>query len=320
MVKLENLKWSPKWVSHLGCVKGCLNFLGIAMTDAWLYGGTGHAFVINVHEELCPSGPTAWRTMMLFDGGINLGYEFDMVFGWRGGDTDFSKLQADSWEFIKTSIDQGSPVYAWELEIPEFYVVYGYDEVGYYYSGPGADDGKGPKPWGELGDTGIGMIEVYRVKPGEPKQDAEVVKSAFGNALKHASNPDEWIFEKYRSGVEGYDNWINALASGVTSRFGMGYNTAVWHECRKFAVAFLKEAKERLGGTAGDLFDEAIKHYGIVADRLGSLSESYPFIHGDDSGVIPVDDQCQEAIGWLKEAREAETEGLKLLDKIQAAL
>jgi hypothetical protein len=50
-------------------------------------------------------------------------------------------------------------VYAWEVEIPEFYVNYGYDEMGYHYSGPGADDGKGPKSWRELGDTGIGIVE-----------------------------------------------------------------------------------------------------------------------------------------------------------------
>jgi hypothetical protein len=59
MRALENCRWVPRWVAHLGAVKGCLNYLGIEMSDAWLYGGTGHAFVLNVHEGLCPSGPTA---------------------------------------------------------------------------------------------------------------------------------------------------------------------------------------------------------------------------------------------------------------------
>ena len=49
---LENLKYSPKWVTHLGCVKGCLDYLNINITDAWLFGASGHAFVINIHEEL----------------------------------------------------------------------------------------------------------------------------------------------------------------------------------------------------------------------------------------------------------------------------
>ena len=48
MKKLEHLRWKPRNVSHLGCIKGCLNYLGMEVSDAWLYGATGHAFVINI--------------------------------------------------------------------------------------------------------------------------------------------------------------------------------------------------------------------------------------------------------------------------------
>ena len=51
MKKLEHLRWKPHWVTHLGCIKGCLNYLGIEVSDAWLYGGTGHAFVINICDR-----------------------------------------------------------------------------------------------------------------------------------------------------------------------------------------------------------------------------------------------------------------------------
>lgn len=30
-------------------------------------------------------------------------------------------------------IDEGLTCYGWELDIPEFYVVYGYDNKGYYF-------------------------------------------------------------------------------------------------------------------------------------------------------------------------------------------
>ena len=50
--KIENLRWQPKWISHLGCVKGCLDHLGVGVSDAWLFGATGHAFVINIHPEI----------------------------------------------------------------------------------------------------------------------------------------------------------------------------------------------------------------------------------------------------------------------------
>jgi hypothetical protein len=48
---LKNLRWNPRMVSHLGCIKGCLDYLGMDISDAWLFGGTGHAFIINICER-----------------------------------------------------------------------------------------------------------------------------------------------------------------------------------------------------------------------------------------------------------------------------
>ena len=50
--KIEELRWKPKWVTHMGCIKGCLDYLELKISDAWLYGATGHAFVINLHDEV----------------------------------------------------------------------------------------------------------------------------------------------------------------------------------------------------------------------------------------------------------------------------
>ena len=316
MKKLENLRWSPKWVAHLGCIKGCLDYLGINVSEAWLYGGTGHAFVINLHEGVCPSGPTAWNTGRIFELSKNLGYVIDGVWGHKDQD-GFAGLQEQAWEHVRQAIDQGRPCYGWELEIPEFYVIYGYDETGYYYSGPGCEEGKGPKPWREVGDTGIGMLELYSVRPGEAADAAQTVKDALSFALKHAQNPKEWVFGGYRSGPEGFDNWVRALQEGKASDMGMRYNTGVWLECRKYAVGFLEEAKERLAGRADDLFDEALAHYGAVAEGLGQVAEIYPWVwQASDEDVLPVDDRSRAAVEALEAARKAEVAGLRTLDKI----
>jgi hypothetical protein len=319
MKKLDNLKWSPMWVSHLGCVKGCLDYLGIEISEAWLYGGTGHAFIINISMDSCPSGPTAWKTMMLFQQAPYLGYEVEGVFGSKY-QKNLNDLQREAWDFTRKAIDEGLPIFAWEVDIPEFYVIYGYDDIGYYYSGPEADNGKGPKPWDEFGDTGIGLVEMYRVKPVEAKPPIEVVKSALEKVLKHASNPEEWIFENYASGLKGFDLWIDGLESGIANRFGMGYNAAVWYTCRKNAVGFLKEAKSRLQGDLGELFDESASHYQIVAENLEKVSKAYPWTPEGGPKTIPMDEPCKDAVGWLKEARGAEESGLGSLKVIVDSL
>jgi hypothetical protein len=299
--------------------------LGIDVSEPWLYGGTGHAFVINLHEQVCPSGPTAWKTEKIFELGRNLGYRLDGVFGFKHQD-DFADLQRRAWGHAQEAIDEGRPCYGWELEIPEFYVVYGYDGgedgiAGYYYSGPDCDEGKGPKPWQELGDTGIGALELYSVGPGEAADDATTIKEALTFALEHASSPEKWIFEHYRAGVEGFDNWIEALQKGEALDMGVRYNAGVWLECRKNAVEFLAEAKERLPGQADAPFDEARAQYEVVAGELAEVAAIYPWMDSaSDEEVLPVDDRSQAAVESLKVAREAEAAGLVALEKIVAAL
>jgi hypothetical protein len=77
---------------------------------------------------------------------------------------EFRRRAKRSLDVVRNLIDADSPCYGWELEIPEFYVVLGYDDIGYYYSGAGCDSVKGPKPWQELGNTNVGLIEMYRIK------------------------------------------------------------------------------------------------------------------------------------------------------------
>lgn len=307
---LNNLRWKPMWVTHLGCVQGCIEFLGLDVSDAWLFGGTGHAFIINVHEQVCPSGPTAWMTAMLGELGTNLGYVVDCVFG-RKSEPGFAEKQQYAWKFAKQAIDQGLPCYGWELEMPEFYVVYGYDERGYLYSGPGCDEGKGPKPWREFGDTEIGIVEMYSVAPGEPADDAKTVRDALSFALEFAENPDKWILPNYRAGLAGYDNWINALETGSADGFGMAYNAAVWNECRALAPVFLEEAKVRLDQHAA-LFAEAKQHYDVVAQNMQTVTDTFPF-DGLDPTHIKDPSRCESAVAALKAAREAEALGLEVL-------
>ena len=58
---LENLRQRPHNTTLMGVVTGALEFFGLRNDDPWAYGGCGHAFMINIHEQLCPSGPYCWN-------------------------------------------------------------------------------------------------------------------------------------------------------------------------------------------------------------------------------------------------------------------
>lgn len=309
---LKGLRFKPLWTTHLGCIKGCIEYLKIDVSYAWLFGATGHAFILNIREDVCPSGPTAWNTDMLFKLGENLGYVVNGVFSIKTN-RDFKEKQRLAFEITKKAIDEGLPCYGWELDVPEFYIVYGYDNKGYYFTGPDCDSGKTYKNWEELGDSEIGVLEMYNVRIGKASDDKKTIKDAFEFVLEHSKSPEKWIFPKYKSGISGYDSWIKALENGNVHRWGMGYNTVLWNECRKYAVEFLKEAEKRVNLKDKFLFSEAIENYEKVSDSLKKLHKTFSFPPKDE-----LKDKAKVEIGikLLKDAKKYEEKGLENLEKI----
>ncbi|MCX7022831.1 MAG: hypothetical protein NTW26_11290 [bacterium] len=315
---LDNLRWQRMWVSHLGALKGCLDYLGLNVSEPWLFGATGHAFILNIHETVCPSGPTAWNTHPLRELGKNLGYTAEGVFALKG-DSDFAEKQKSAWEMVRRALDESRPCYGWELEIPEFYVIHGYDEAGYHYSGPRRETGRGPKPWASLGSTPIGCVEVYALKKGDPADDLTTVRDALAFVLEHARNPEKWVYPGYRAGLAGYDAWIKAVADNTAEGFGMAYNSVAWYTCRSNGVKFLEEAKGRIGGDTGPLFDEAARHYRTAAENLRIVADTFPFF-ALKPAYIEYEDRRKTAIEALTRAREAEAAGLGALGELLARL
>jgi hypothetical protein len=398
MKKIENLRWNPMWVSHLGCIKGCLEYLNLDVSEGWLFGATGHAFILNVAEDVSPAGPTAWNTEMLFRLGRNVGYTVEGVQG-RESQPDFAERRKRAWENTNKAIDEGLPCYGWELgPVREYYVVYGYDDKGYYHSGAGSEEkeawvsgidgkfrsdldkgilseefrqalekkgvvlsrnvlvkrrvertwvitdqenqrkygfmemsggggglgildlhkvGAGPKLWQELGANG--WLEMYFVKRGKAADDRRTVKETFEFVLEHAKSPERWIFSGFKAGLDGFDAWIQALETGQANGFGVAYNAAVWLECRRFAVEFLKEAKERIGGKLRPTFDEAAGRYEVAAQNLEKVAEAFPF-HARKPEHITDGERRKTAVAHLKNARKAEASGLRAVEKILSEL
>lgn len=322
MKKLETLGWQPSWVTHLGCLKGCLEYLGSDLSPAWLWGGTGHAFFINIHPEVCPSGPTAWKAGIIHELGKNVGYEVECILGFKQND-DFRRKQRLAWDAIRRAIDGGRPCFAWELDVPEYYVIHGYDDVGYHFKGPGCDEGKGPYPWEKLGDTGIGVTEAYVVKSGTPADDARTVKGALQFAIEASQNSAEYVHPGYAAGLPGYDLWISAFEAGKAGGFGTSYNAQVWSECRTFAAEFLRQARSRLDGVPGSSFDEAIDRYETVAENLQTVAETFPFMDTSDEqqeANVKDPERVEKAATSLKEARRSEAAGLETLKQVVAEL
>jgi hypothetical protein len=135
-VMLDRLKYRSLWVTRLGALKGCADYLGGTDSAAWWFGATGHAFILNMSADACSASPTAWNCEMITHLAHNLGVGIRVLNAWKT-ENDFPLKQRIAWENTKRALDKGLPCYGWELGIPEFYVICGYDEYGYYYKGIG---------------------------------------------------------------------------------------------------------------------------------------------------------------------------------------
>jgi hypothetical protein len=249
---------------------------------------------------------------MLFTLGNNLGYHITGICTSKTK-PGFLDLQSKAFSHVKKAIDEGLPCYGWELDMPEYYCITGYDAVGYYYSGPTALKPSGPKRWSDLGATDIGMLEVYSMERCKGASDATVVKEALLFALEHATAPAKWIYPGYKAGLQAYDAWLNAVNMEKPDLLGLGYNAAVWHECRSYAVGFLREAGERLGSP--ELFAEALHNYEEVLRHLSTLKNLYPFPPDSTNG-----NDRNAAIDALVKAKDAEARGLETLRSICASV
>ncbi|MFW5742471.1 MAG: hypothetical protein ACOC2D_04275 [Spirochaetota bacterium] len=322
MKALEHCRWKPRWASRMGCIRGCLDYLGIEMNDSWLYGGTGFAFAINVHTTVCPSGATAWRTDELDELGQNLGFHSEStVCADTAAADELDRAREAAWVRARDAIAAGYPCYAWELRTPEYYVVYGYDESGYYYSGVGCETGAGPLPWRKLGESPIGIVELVCLRPGTAASPEKTVRDALSFAGSRAFASQDETDRDYHRGTDAFTAWIDALETGIASDMGTRYNAGVWLECRRNAVGFLTEARERLRAAPSSPFDDAVRYYAAVAANLSSVAHVYPWhAYVEEGTTLPVDERSRSAADSLRKARRAETAGLHALEQIVAGL
>ncbi|MHC4716857.1 MAG: hypothetical protein ACYS5V_07805, partial [Planctomycetota bacterium] len=323
--RLSGLKQKSAWMTHMGGLIGCAEYLKIDASPAWIWGVSGHAFALNIHETLCPSGPTAWPAEKCDRLAANAGARVETLVADKRNE-GFAKGQKAVWDGTRAAIDAGQPCFGWELDIPEWYVITGYDEDGrYHYTGW---DGPGSTHYTKLGDTAIGVACVAIVSAGKPADDRKAVREALEFALEHGAGKHS--NDKWHTGLGGYDTWIkflqqpDPLKKDKNCGHGGSYNAHCWAECRRFAVAFLKEAKARLAdGKLNASFDEAIKHYAAVSTNLSAVAKAFRFSPGDQKSMDRrmADPALRaKAVESLQAARAAEVSGLKALARIAVGL
>src|SRR5205085_1389163 len=121
-------KFECCWLSWVGAVTGCLKALGVDCDPADVAGHSGYAFVICIHQKICPSGPTMHSWDDLAAGVRRLGrstqtfHAPECHIGERRNDRTRAHCRA-ALEAAKREIDAGRPCVINGAYLPEFAIV-----------------------------------------------------------------------------------------------------------------------------------------------------------------------------------------------------
>jgi hypothetical protein len=317
---LEHVAITPCWRTFIGALHGALSAIDPAGRDlAEIAGRTGFAFRINVHNDVCASGPTAFPSSEIIRRAFDqVGWDFDRFVA-GSSDNTFPLVEKRAVEAVENGISRGTPSIVWGVGVPEFCLITGFDSDARRFKVStvvGADIDANGLPYGDLGLGPVPFLEVIvpleKTSIDESRVAVEALKIAVGHAL--GAEPH---YAGYATGLAAYRLWIEALREGRAEVFGAAYNVQVYAESRTFAKEYLADLVTR--GVAGSsaALAAAAESFERVADNFAGLAELFPFKPDLPRDEIVPAEKAGEAVALLERALFWEADAIK---KLQTAL
>lgn len=256
----------------MGVIRGVLNYYGVSCSDAMLYGGTGHAFLINIHDQICPSGPYCWS----YDGLYRMLQNFGITMLDLGFySPESSKSERNRVEkLVREHLDRKSPCSMLNMENQ---LIVGYESDHFVAAAPWPMNPDFPPrrltfgSWAEFGEEYHCSFFTYKLT-GEFDQDA-VIRDSLQYALELYLTPSKYSNEPYSGGISAYDQWIQAIRDGHGQDQGNWWNAIVWGECRARAAAYLDEIGHGFSEAYQELASHLSEVYRLIAHSLKTVSE-----------------------------------------------
>lgn len=310
--------WTKSMTTAAMAIYGAVSYTDkkeLSLVD--VMGLTGHAFRLNIDpHEVNIAGPTSFPGGYIFRRNLcNLGFTTNM--GGAPVPVTPDKLE-QTIALIQRSVDKGVPAIAIDLFIPEFGLIYGYDDEKQLFYAKDVSQ-EGTITYEQFSQPKIPLLFIVTIEDSLPHSKYEMLRMALDMIVDHARGR-EWtdVFgDSFAQGLKGYDAWISAMENRRADEFGNAYNTAVAADAREFAAQFLRElvvkwdADNVVERTVRAKAAEAAVHYEAVAQALGTMREMFPFPAGGNPKDAAAADK---AIELLRRAQQAETKGVEVLE------
>jgi hypothetical protein len=286
---LAGVNTVSNWTSVAGALEGMLIALGSTLDRTAIMGLSGHAFRLAIRTTA--DGIADGESSVCFDYAralqlyTNLGCKLEQVAA-RPGDPDYARRREEAIKRIRRSIDHNVPAIVYDLQLPEFGLVKGYDDrAGLFYVSTTVSAQYGevlplaqwPTPehlrWIQALLT-VGRSRVDRRRAERDALSFAVQYAEHGDPL----GPDDTVH-----GLAAYERWLDGYAApDRLIRYGNARCIQVVQAARKDAARFLRDIARDYAAGIGAALKQAASSYDDEVLAFSRLASLFPYPSGGD--------------------------------------
>ncbi|MCK8060110.1 MULTISPECIES: hypothetical protein [unclassified Fusibacter] len=300
--KLENIQWQSNDFAHtfIRSLHTSLYYAGMNESIAQVAGRSGFAFRTIVHKELCPSAMSVFDWDLLKEASKNCGVEVDVVTRLWHEDELEPQRREEAVSIIKRAIDRHVPTVAWDLTVPEWELVTGYDDQLKRFDCLSVMNKEATLEYDKLGRREIPILFVMAPGKANGITAEAALKRALQMAVDHSLEKEFCERPDYQDGHKAYELWAKALGTIKEDDWSSRYYLSTYECMRRLAVEYLQSHLQRVPALA-----PVVELYKQVHSSLNKAltlrnSEVFP----DPHGIKEMQTLILQAGSYEKEATE----------------
>jgi len=318
---LPNVALDVTWSTLIGALSGALRALDQPVPMHHLMGLTGFAFriTLTLSDGIVAAAPAApaldlRRALPLLENG---GRDLEIIDAGTGA-RDFAKRRERALRALRKGIERGRPAIAYDLHLPEYGLVHGYDDRAHTLVvstllssqyGSLLAESRWPVP------ERASPLIVLLIGRSRRVDQARALREALRFALAYAQHGDAGDPTGSAHGLDAYARWRAAFArETLIDAAGNARAIQTVLSARRDAARFLREINETHGSTASQPLHAAAAAYERVALVLSRMATLFPYPSGGD--VVSAGVRRLASAGL----EEAEREERAALASLEAAL
>ncbi len=307
--RIENLNLLPVEkgeipFSFTHALASSLHASGCGIERKIITGASGFAFRMWVEKAQCPSAMSMFDFVSLLRAGVEFcGYSCTHIVRLWDQENLEEERRQQAHEAIKSAVDEGRAPIAWDIGIPEWGLIAGYDDENKEYETIDCRGIRGTMPYTQLGKREIPILAV--TIPGKPTGESmlDLSPRAVAAAICHAHGLE--VSFGNATGLHAYPAWASLIKSVDQTGFNSQYYAGTYAHLRGCAASYLNYlAGENLKfKPAAEAYAKTAAHLNDVRDARNDPAFPSPMLLDRmESGILA--------------AYEAEKKGVAELEKM----